>query len=332
MNDRLDYISAMANNLGYCEAVEKLMAIEVPARAQFLRVMACEISRISGHLFSLAAHAFDIGDMTVFRSCFREREVLLDIFAELCGDKLTNSYARLGGVNQDIMPSTMMKLEQFIDEFPATLENLEGLIDTNRIWLKRTIGVGQVSAEEAVDLYLTGASLRGSGVDYDIRKRMPYAAYDQMDFEIPLGEIGDTYDRYQCRMEELRQSNSILKQCVEKLPAGPILGSDTPDLVMPAKSGKKIEIDACARNSLIRLIENRDVRMGGDLYAATEAPKGELGFYFISDSKGRPYHMHIRSPSFLPVGALASMGNGVMIADLIAINRTLDVALREYES
>lgn len=332
MNDRLDHISAMTNNLGYCEAVEKLLAIEVPERAQFLRVMVCEMSRINGHLLSLANHALDIGDMTVFLYCFRGRETLLEIFAELCVTSLPNSYTRLGGVGQDITDDTMIKLERFVDELPATLEELEALIDTNRLWLRRTIGVGQITAEKAVDLCLTGASLRGSGINYDVRKHMPYAAYDQMDFEIPLGEIGDTYDRYQCRMEETRQSSYILKQCIAKLPSGPILGSDAPDLTMPAKPGKKIEVDASARNSLIKLIKKHDVYMKGDVYAATEVPKGELGFYFVSDSKGRPCRMHIRSPSFLPIGALAAMGNGVMIADLIALNGTLNVELGECVS
>ncbi len=331
LTDRLDYMSAMANNVGYCEAVEKLLAIEVPERAKFIRVMVCEMSRICAHLLWLATHALDIGAMTVFLYCFREREILLELFAELCGARLTTTYTRLGGVRQDVTHAFMMKLERFVDKFPACIAEYETLIDTNRIWLKRTIGVGQISAEKALDLCLTGASLRGSGVDYDIRKHMPYAAYDQMDFEIPVGETGDTYARYRCRMEELRQSNSILKQCIEKLPPGPIVGSDAPDLLMPLKAGRKLEVDTPARNALIKLIDNRDVYMEGDVYVATEVPKGELGFYFISDGMGRPYRMHIRSPSFVHIGALATLGKGVMIADLIAIIGTLDVVLGECD-
>ncbi|MEA3466994.1 MAG: NADH-quinone oxidoreductase subunit D [Thermodesulfobacteriota bacterium] len=331
LTDRLDYIAAMANNVGYCEAVEKLLAIEVPERAKFLRVMVCEMSRLTGHLLWLATHALDIGAMTVFLYCFREREVLLELFAELCGARLTTTYTRLGGVRQDVTHEIMMKLDTFVDDFPACIEEYETLIDTNRIWLKRTIGVGQISGEKAVDLCLTGASLRGSGVDYDIRKHMPYAAYDQMDFEIPLGETGDTYARYRCRMEEMRQSNYILRQCIEKMPPGPIVCDDAPDLVMPVKPGRKVEVDTSARNGLIKLIEDRDVYMEGDIYVATEVPKGELGFYFISDGMGRPYRMHIRSPSFIHIGALATMGKGVMVADLIAIIGTLDVVLGECD-
>lgn len=332
MNDRLDHISAMANNIGYCEAVEKLLTIEVPQRAQFLRVMVCEMSRISGHLVILANHALDIGDMSVFFNCFRERESVLELFAELCGAGLPNSYTRLGGVGQDISDDTLRTLEHVVYEFPSIIEELETLIDTNRLWLRRTIGVGQIPAEKAVDLCLTGPSLRGSGVGYDIRKHMSYGAYTRVDFEIPLGEIGDTYDRYCCRMEEIRQSCYILKQCIAKLPPGPILGSDAPDLVMPAKPGRKIEIDTQTCNSLSKLIGTRDVSMEGDVYAATEVHKGELGFYFISDSMGRPSRLHVRSPSFLHNGAVAALEKDVLSGDLIVLNGAIDVVLREYES
>jgi len=331
LTDRLDYIAAMSNNVGYCEAVEKLLAIEVPERAKFLRVMVCEMSRISSHLLWLATHALDIGAMTVFLYCFREREVLLELFAELCGARLTTTYTRLGGVRQDVTHSIMAKLDQFVEKFPSCIEEYETMIDTNRIWLKRTIGIGQLSAEKAVDLCLTGASLRGSGVDYDVRKHMPYAAYDKMEFEVPVGETGDTYARYRCRMEELRQSNYILRQCIDMMPPGPIVGNDAPDLVMPIKPGKQLEVDVHAGNALFNLIEDRNVFMEGDIYVATEVPKGELGFYFISDGLGRPYRMHIRSPSFLHIGALGTMGKGVMVADLIAIIGTLDVVLGECD-
>lgn len=331
LTDRLDYICSMANNVGYCEAVEKLLAIEVPERAKVLRVMVSEMARISGHLLWLATHALDIGAMTVFLYCFREREVILELFAELCGSRLTTTYTRLGGVRQDVTGSIMSKLDHFVKKFPSCIEEYETMIDTNRIWLKRTVGIGQISAEKAVDLCLTGASLRGSGVDYDIRKHMPYAAYDKMEFAVPLGETGDTYARYRCRMEELRQSNYILRQCIDMMPAGSIVGDDAPDLVMPMKPGKKLALDALAGRSLISLIEDRDVYMEGDVYVATEVPKGELGFYFISDGLGRPYRMHIRSPSFLHISALSTMGKGVMVADLIAIIGTLDVVLGECD-
>lgn len=331
LTDRLDYIAAMCNNVGYCEAVERLLDIEVPERAKFLRVMVCEMSRISSHLLWLATHALDIGAMTVFLYCFREREVLLELFAELCGARLTTTYTRLGGVRQDVTGSFMNGLDQFVEKFPACIQEYETLIDTNRIWLKRTIGIGQLSAEMAVDLCLTGASLRGSGVDYDLRKHMPYAAYDRIEFEVPVGETGDTYARYRCRMEEMRQANHILRQCIDMLPPGRIVGPDAPDLVMPMRPGRRLEVDVHAGNALFNLIEDRKLYMEGDVYVATEVPKGELGFYFISDGLGRPYRMHIRSPSFLHIGALGTMGKGAMIADLIAIIGTLDVVLGECD-
>jgi NADH-quinone oxidoreductase subunit D len=331
LTDRLDYIAAMANNVGYCEAVEKLLGIEVPLRAKYLRTLVCEMARITGHLLWLATHALDIGAMTVFLYCFREREILLELFAELCGSRLTTTYPRLGGVRQDVTHSILKKIEDFINIFPSRIEEYETLIDTNRIWLKRTIGIGTISPEKAVDLCITGPSLRGSGVDYDIRKHMPYAAYDRMEFEVPLGETGDTYARYRCRMEELRQTIKIIRQCIEQLPPGPIIGDDAPDLVMPLRPGKNIAVDTASRASLIQLIKDRNLYMEGDVYVSTEAPKGELGFYFISNGEGRPYRMHIRSPSFIHIASLATLSKNTMIADLIAIIGTLDVVLGECD-
>lgn len=331
LTDRLDYMAAMANNVGYCEAVETLLEIQVSERAKFLRVMVCEMARLTSHLLWLATHALDIGAMTVFLYAFRERETLMEMFAELCGSRLTNTYTRLGGVRQDVTHEIMLKLDRFVDAFPACMDEYETLIDTNRIWLKRTVGIAPVSAEMGLNLCLTGASLRGSGVDYDVRKHMPYAAYDQMDFEIPLGETGDIYARYRVRMEEMRQSNHILRQCIEKMPPGPIVGEDAPDLIMPTVPQKKVTADTSARQGLIKLLDDRDVYMEGDVYVATEVPKGELGFYFISDSKGKPYRMHIRSPSFIHIGALQTLGKDVMVADLIAIIGTLDVVLGECD-
>lgn len=331
LTDRLDYIAAMANNVGYCVAVEQLLGIEVPQRAKYLRTMVCEMARLSGHLLWLATHALDIGAMTVFLYCFREREELLEMFAELCGARLTTTYPRIGGVRLDVTRAIMTRLERFVEKFPAHIEEYETLIDTNRIWLKRTIGVGQVSAEKALSLCLTGASLRGSGVDYDVRKHRPYDAYELLDFEIPLGETGDTYARYRCRMEEMHQSNHILRQIIDQLPPGPIVGQDAPDLIMPMKPGRKVEVSTAARSSLIKLVQERSVYQEGDIYVSTEVPKGELGFYFISDGSSRPYRMHVRSPSFIHIGAIPALAEGSMVADLIAVIGTLDVVLGECD-
>ncbi|WP_456385039.1 NADH-quinone oxidoreductase subunit D [Desulfolithobacter sp.] len=332
LTDRLDYIAAMANNVGYCVAVEQLLDIPVPLRAKYIRTMVCEMSRICSHLLWLATHALDIGAMTVFLWCFREREILLELFEELCGARLTFSYPRLGGVRQDVTPHFMEKLQRFVNEFPGRIEEYETLIDRNRIWLKRTVGVGVVSGEKALELGLTGASLRGSGIDYDIRKHRPYDAYDLVEFEVPLGTEGDIYARYRCRMEEMRQANRILQQCLDQLVPGPIVSREAPDLVMPLKGHRKQEAGATRFGSgLVRLLDEYDLFPVGDLYVSTEVPKGELGFYFISDGSGRPYRMHIRSPSFIHVGALPTITAGGLIADLIANIGTLDVVLGECD-
>ena len=332
LTDRLDYIAAMANNVGYCVAVERLLGISVPLRAKYIRTMVCEMSRLCSHLLWLATHALDIGAMTVFLYCFREREILLDLFEELCGARLTFSYPRIGGVRQDVTASFIDELQRFVDIFPAKVEEYETLIDTNRIWLKRTVGIGKISGEEALGLGLTGACLRGSGVDYDIRKHQPYDAYDQVDFEVPLGSDGDIYARYRCRMEEMHQSIRIIQQCIDQLPPGPIIGQDAPELVMPNKAKARVEAGSSVYGTgLIRLVRDRNVYMSGDIYVATEVPKGELGFYFISDGNSRPYRMHIRSPSFIHIGALARIAQGELIADLIANIGSLDVVLGESD-
>lgn len=332
LTDRLDYIAAMANNVGYCVAVERLLDITVPLRAKYIRTLVCEMSRICSHLLWLATHALDIGAMTVFLYCFREREILLDLFEELCGARLTFSYPRIGGIRQDVTVSFIDELQRFIDIFPSKIEEYETLIDTNRIWLKRTLGIGVISGAEALSLGLTGACLRASGIDYDIRKHQPYDAYSQVDFEVPLGSDGDVYARYRCRMEEMHQSIRILQQCIDHLPPGPIIGPDAPELIMPNKARARVEAGSSAFGTgLIRLIRDQNLTMSGDIYVATEVPKGELGFYFIADGNNRPYRMHIRSPSFIHIAALARIAQGELIADLIANIGSLDVVLGESD-
>jgi NADH-quinone oxidoreductase subunit D len=332
LTDRLDYIAAMSNNVGYCVAVERLLGFSVPLRAQYIRTIVGEMSRLCSHLLWLATHALDIGAMTVFLYCFREREILLDLFEDLCGARLTFSYPRIGGVRQDVTRYFIDELQRFLDIFPSKIEEYETLIDTNRIWLKRTVGVGKLSGEEALALGLTGACLRGSGVDYDLRKHQPYDAYDQVEFEVPLGTEGDIYARYRCRMEEMHQSVRIIQQCIDQLPPGPIIGEDAPDLVMPLKAPTRVEATAAAYGSgLIKVIRDKNIYISGDVYVATEVPKGELGFYFISDGNNRPYRMHIRSPSFIHIGALKALCKGELIADLIANIGSLDVVLGESD-
>ena len=332
LTDRLDYIAAMANNVGYCVAVERLLGIEAPLRARYIRTIVAEMSRLCSHLLWLATHALDIGAMTVFLYCFREREILLDLFEDLCGARLTFSYPRIGGVRQDVTRRFVDELQRFLDLFPSRIEEYETLIDTNRIWLKRTVGVGRISGDEALALGLTGACLRGSGVDYDVRKHEPYDAYHLVDFEVPLGTEGDIYARYRCRMEELHQSVRIIQQCLDQLPPGPIVSEDAPDLVMPLKPVATITPRRSRYGTaMIGVDRNKTLYPDGDVYVATEVPKGELGFYFVSDGTSRPYRMHIRSPSFIHIAALGVIARGELIADLIANIGSLDVVLGESD-
>lgn len=331
LTDRLDYIAAMSNNTGYCLAVEKLLGVQAPLRARYIRTIACEMSRLCSHLLWLATHALDIGAMTVFLYCFREREMLLDLFEDLCGARLTLTYPRIGGVRQDVTGRFMDGLQDFLNIFPKRILEYETLLDTNRIWLQRTVGVGVLNGKEALALGLTGACLRGSGVDYDVRKHEPYDAYDLVDFEVPLGSDGDIYARYRCRMEEMRQSVRILQQCVDQLPPGATLAADAPDLLMPYRAWRSEAETALLGGSLRQVMHDNNIYMPGDVYVATEAPKGELGFYFVSDGSSRPYRMHVRGPSFIHIGALASIAPGGLIADLIANIGSMDVVLGESD-
>jgi NADH:ubiquinone oxidoreductase subunit D len=420
LTDRMDYVSSMANNIGYVNAVERLFGIEVPDRAKFIRTMVGEMARISNHLLWLATHALDIGAMTVFLYCFREREWILELFEMICGARLTVTYPRIGGVRNDVSQEFLDSLWKFTEEFPSRIPEYETLIDKNRIWLKRTIGIGVISAEEAINWGLTGPTLRGSGVHYDVRKHTPYDAYDKVDFEVPIGTQGDTYDRYRCRMMEMRQSNKIIRQCIKKLPPGPVM-ADAPkftlqpkDKMMPIthpakehafyivekackgcgmclkacpakaifgekKKPHKINQELClgcatcfvtckfkaltivpggkglsdeklaelavtpdklpeefkkAQEYLVRHFEfiKRGPRVPeGEVYVATEVPKGELGFYFVSDGSGKPYRMRIRAPSFIHAGALPRLCVGHLVADVIANIGTIDLVLGECD-
>lgn len=333
LTDRLDYIAAMANNCGFCVAVERLLGLEAPLRARYIRTMVSEMSRLCSHLLWLATHALDIGAMTVFLYCFREREILLELFEELCGARLTFSYPRIGGVRQDVGTSFIEGLQRFVDIFPEKIGEYETLIDSNRIWLKRTVGIGVVSREEALELGLTGACLRASGVDYDVRRHEPYDAYDRVDFEVPLAREGDSYARYRCRMEEMHQSVRILRQCIDQLPPGPILAENAPDLHMSHRPVPFREARVSAQGTALIALSRRTRPMfpTGDIYTAVEAPKGELGFYIVSDGSPRAYRMHIRSPSFLHISALGALSTGGLVADLITNIGSVDVVLGESD-
>ncbi|HET6515935.1 MAG TPA: NADH dehydrogenase (quinone) subunit D [Thermodesulfovibrionales bacterium] len=330
LSDRLDYISSMSNNVGYCVAVERLFGIEPPERAKYIRTMMAEMTRISSHIIGVSTHALDIGAMTMFLYSFREREWLMDLFEMTCGARLTVSYPRIGGVRNDVSQEFLDSLYQFTEEFPRRIEEYETLIDQNRIWLKRTKGIGVISAEDAINWGLTGPTLRGSGVLYDVRKHAPYDAYDKVAFDVPIGKNGDVYDRYRCRMEELRQSNRIIRQCIEQLPRGPIMAPDAPKFTLPPKDTVLQNMESMIHHFVL-ITKGPTTAPEGEIYVATEVPKGELGFYFISDGTGRPYRMRLRSPSFVHVSVLPTLCEGALIADVIANIGTIDIVLGECD-
>ncbi len=330
LTDRLDYVASMANNVGYCVAVERLFGIDPPERARYIRTMMCEMTRISSHLLWLGTHALDIGAMTVFLYAFREREALLDLFEMACGARLTMSYARIGGVRNDITAEFIDGLYRFVEEFPARIAQYETLIDQNRIWLQRTRGVGVISAKDAVNWGLTGPSLRGSGVAYDVRKFRPYDAYDRMQFDVPVGEKGDVYDRYRCRMAELRQSHRIIGQCLDELPGGAVMAPDAPKVVPPSKDRVLGDMESMIHH-FVMITRGPITAPKGELYSAVESPKGELGFYIVSNGDGRPYRLRLRTPSFVHASVLPTLCEGSLLADVIANIGTIDIVMGDCD-
>lgn len=301
--DRMDYVAAVSNGLGYCEAVEKLLGTEAPPRARVVRTILTELQRIASHLVWLGTHALDIGALTPVFYCFREREEILKIFEKYCGARLTTHAFRIGGLQYETYDGLEQDVKRFCEDFGRKIDEYEELLTQNRIWVGRTKGVGVLSAEDAVALGVTGPVLRASGVKWDIRKAMPYAAYDQYQFEIPTGSNGDTYDRYLVRMEEMRQSRRICLQAIENIPTGPIM----------ARVGKVLK------------------PAPGEVYHAIEAPKGELGYYIVSDGTTQPYRVRVRPPSFVNLQAFDRMARGALVADVVAIIGTIDIVLGEVD-
>lgn len=326
--DRLDYVCAMANNYAYVRTVEKLLCITVPERAEYIRTIVAEMQRILGHLFWLGAQALDIGAMTVFFWTFRERETLLDMFEKLCGARLTLNYYRIGGVDSDFTPELVARLKTFLDTFPQMLSEYDSLLASNRIWLGRTKNIAVISGEDAVNFGLTGPSLRGSGVAYDVRKMEPYGVYHRVDWEVPVGKNGDTYDRYWIRVEEMRQSSRIIAQCLDQMPQGPII-ADIPQYIPPPKPQVMRDMESLIHHFIIFTQGFKPPK--AETYCATEAPKGELGFFIISDGSPRPYRLKIRSPSFVHMGAFDHMARGYLISDIITIFGTYDIVMGECD-
>jgi NADH-quinone oxidoreductase subunit D len=329
LTDRLDYTSGLSNNLAYCLAVEKLLDIQIPKRAQYLRVMMAELQRIAAHLLWVATHALDLGAMTLLFYAFRERETILEILELATGARLTPSFIRIGGLASDIPATFLPRVKAFVEDFPRRVDDYETLLTENIIWKKRTTNIAPMSAEECIQYGVTGPVLRASGVCYDVRKAYPYSSYEDFDFEIPLGSHGDVYDRYLVRMKEMRQSNRIVKQAAEKLPDGPFAAVDAPLVVPPAKEEVGRDVAALIRH--FKIMEEGFRPPCGEVYASIESSKGELGFYLISDGTNKPFRMRVRPPSFINLAALPKMIEGEMVADVVAAIGSIDIVLGEID-
>ena len=328
LTDRFDYTAATLCNQGYCTAVEKLLGIEVPKRAQYIRIIMSELARIMGHHLWIGSHALDIGAMTVVFYTFRDREMIMNMTEEVSGYRLTPSYLRIGGIVHDITPQFIKDLREFIKWFPTALAGYNTLLTDNIIWRKRTMGIGTISAKDAVNYGLTGPSLRGSGVAYDVRKTMPYGCYEDFDFKVPVGDNGDVYDRYLVRMEEFTQSLNIIEQALENLPEGPV-NVDNPWVTNPDLGAVQEDISALIRRFKIQC-QGPEVPEG-EIYHAVEGSKGELGFYLVGDGTENPYRMKVRSPCFILVSALEKMMLGHMLADAISVIGSIDIVLGEID-
>jgi len=328
VTDRMDYLSPLGNNMAYVAAVEKLMNLTIPERAQVLRVILLELTRISSHLVWLGTHAIDLGAMSVFLYCFREREKLLDVNDMVAGSRLTPSYFRVGGFYQDVPDAFVPHVRKFLEEFPKALGEYQSLLTKNRIWMKRTIGVGVLTAAQAIDLCLTGPVLRGCGVRYDVRKAKPYSGYETYEFEVPLGKNGDVYDRYLCRIEEMKQSLSIVRQGLDRLRPGTVR-ADNPYLFPADRTEVKLNMEELIYHFKI-MSEGYSVPPG-DAYFSVESPKGELGFYVVSDGGPIPHRTRVRPPSLINLQALENMCIGRMVADVVACIGSIDIVLGEVD-
>jgi NADH-quinone oxidoreductase subunit D len=326
--DRLDYLAPLANNVAYALAVEKLMGWELPPRGQAIRVICCELARISSHLLGVGCYAMDIGAMTVFLYTFKHREVVYNLTEQLTGARFTTSYTRVGGMTRDIPAGFEGRVREFIAELLPSLDEVDKLLTRNPIWLDRTKNVGVISKEDAIAYGLTGPNLRGSGVDHDLRKVHPYLGYEQYDFDVPVGSVGDCFDRYLVRMEEMRQSVRILEQALDHLPSGPIHVQD-PKNVLPPKTDVMTKMEELIHQFIITT-QGIDAP-AGDIYFGAENPKGELGFYIHSKGGGVPYRLKIRAPSFANLSILPKLLPGHYVSDIPAILGSIDFVMGECD-
>jgi NADH-quinone oxidoreductase subunit D len=328
LTDRIDYLSPMSNNMVFCLAIEKLVELDVPERAQVIRVICLELSRIASHLVWLGTHAIDMGAMSVFLYCFREREKILDMFEMLSGQRMMGSYIRPGGVWRDLRPEFMPALEAFLDDFPAKIDDYEKLLTRNPIWIDRTQGVGIIEPEVALAWGVSGPSLRGSGVNWDIRKAMPYTGYQDYQFNVPLGEHGDVYDRYLIRILEMHESVRIIRQAIERLPGG-LFRSNNRKFVPPPRAELGQSMEAVIHH--FKLWTEGFSAPDEEVYVSIESPRGEIGCYLHGDGGNKPRRVHFKTPSFMHIAAIPVMAEKHMIADLVGIIGSVDIVLGDCD-
>ena len=329
LTDRMDYLCPLSNNLGYCLAVEKLLGLEIPKRAQYVRVLLTELTRIASHLVWLGTHAIDLGAMSVFLYCFREREDILKIFEMVAGQRMMTSYFRIGGLALEPPAGWLERVAAFMESFPGHLEEYENLLTENRIWRMRTIGVGVISPEDAVAWGISGPSLRAAGVAYDVRKYFPYSSYEEFEFDVPTRTESDCYARYLVRLEEMRQSLRIVKQAMAKMPAEGPIRAEAPGIVAPQREKMKTEMEALIYH--FKIYTEGFSPPPGQVYQRIESPRGELGCYVVSDGSPKPFRVKFRAPSFVNLQALPLLCEGRIVADVVACIGTLDIVLGEID-
>jgi NADH-quinone oxidoreductase subunit D len=328
ITDRMDYLNPLGNNLAYVMAAEKLLQIEIPERAQVIRVLFCELQRIASHLVWLGTHALDIGAMSVFFYCFRQREKILNLIEAASGGRMTPSYFRIGGLMMDLPAGFDLRCKQFLDDFPEALNTFDTLVTGNTLWQSRTMGIGVISGEDAINWGLTGPCLRGSGVNVDVRRANPYTGYETYDFEVPIETDGDVWSRFKVRMREMAESHKICRQAMERLKPGPIK-ADAPKVVLPDRDDMRKHMDSLIHHFLI-VAEGFNVP-AGEVYMPIEGSKGELGCYMRSNGGPKPDRVHFRGPSFVNLQSLPVMSEGEMVADVVAIIGSLDIVLGEID-
>jgi len=328
LTDRIDYLCPLTNNLAYCLAVEKLLGLEIPPKAQWMRVLMNELTRINSHLVWLGTHALDIGAMTVFLYCFREREDILRLFEMISGQRMMTSYFRIGGLALEPPIGFFDKVRDFAKRFPSNVDEYENLLTSNPIWGMRTKGVATITAEDAIALGASGPTLRGSGVDFDLRREMPYTGYENFKFNVPVAKEGDVFARYMCRVRELRESISIVQQAVDGMPQGPIK-ADAPKIVLPEREKMKTQMEALIYH--FKIITEGFAVPQGEVYQAVESPRGEMGYYVVSDGTAKPYRVHMRAACLANLQLLPKMCEGRLIADVVAAIGSIDIVLGEID-